>query len=135
MHPKSQVLNRTEMVPRGPSFGIGSAHAQNAPANRKNRPPHPRSRLHSAPFPRTRAIAIRRPSNSRYACSSATKSPQIHAAQCVALHRLRVDACSNEERAVRELALILFQRHEESTNDCVAATLVSTKSVPSSDSH
>ena len=44
-----QVLNRTEMVPRGPSFGIGSAHAQNAPANRKTRPPHPRSRLHSAP--------------------------------------------------------------------------------------
>ena len=66
----SQVLNRTVMVPRGPSFGIGSAHAQNAPAN------------------------------SRYACSSATKGLQIHAAQCVALHRLRVDACSNEERAV-----------------------------------
>ena len=45
----TQVLNRTEMVPRGPSFEIGSAHAQNAPANRKIRPPHPRSRLHSAP--------------------------------------------------------------------------------------
>ena len=27
------------MVPRGPSFGIDSAHAQNAPANRKNAHP------------------------------------------------------------------------------------------------
>ena len=123
------------MVPRGPSFGIGSAHAQNAPANRKTRPSHPRSRLRSAPsselalrlfqrhekcaiscrttrcvdarptraracVPRTRAIAIRRPANSRYACSKATKSLRIHAAQCVALHRLLVDACSNEEPAV-----------------------------------
>ena len=33
----------------------------------------------------------------------------------------------------RELALILFQRHEESTNDCVASTLVASKSVPSSE--
>ena len=36
---KPFVLNRTEMVPRGPSFGIGSAHAQNAHTNRKNAHP------------------------------------------------------------------------------------------------
>ena len=39
--PQCQVLNRTEMVPRGPSFGIGSAHAQKRPANRKKPPASP----------------------------------------------------------------------------------------------
>ena len=54
-YPESELLNRTEMVPRGPSFGIGSAHAQNAPANRKNVRPT-----------RDRACIARRPANSRY---------------------------------------------------------------------
>ena len=45
----NELLNRTEMVPRGPSFGIGSAHAQKRPRKPQKRPPHPRSRLHSAP--------------------------------------------------------------------------------------
>ena len=44
-----RVLKRTEMVPRGPSFGIGSAHAQKRPRKPQKRPLHPRSRSHSAP--------------------------------------------------------------------------------------
>ena len=36
-----QVLNRTEMVPRGPSFEIGSAHAQKRPRKPQNPPASP----------------------------------------------------------------------------------------------
>ena len=88
----------------------------------------PQNRKHARPT-RDRACLARRPANSRCASSSATKSLRIHAAQCVALHRL----VATKGVPSRELALILFQRHEESTNDCVASTLVATKSVPSSE--
>ncbi len=56
-----------------PSFGIGSAHAQ-------KRPPPP-LKPHNARPTRDRACTARRPANSRYVCSSATKSLRIHAAQ------------------------------------------------------
>ena len=110
------------MVPRGPSFGIGSAHAQNALADRKNARPS-----------RDRACIARRPANSRYsparlALRSAPSSElalrlfQRHEnsakSRCtmrcgMRWHRLccRVNACSNEAWSVpsRELALNLFQ--------------------------
>ena len=102
-----ELLNRTEMVPRGPSFGIGSAHAQNALANRKNARPS-----------RDRACIARCPANSRY-------SPA----------RLALRSAPSSE-----LALRLFQRHENSAKSrcttryrmrciafAVASTLAATK--------
>ena len=121
------------MVPRGPSFGIGSAHAQNAPANREN--------------VRDRACVARRPANSRYPGSRLRSLFQRHEKLVPAPRKVCEFTLHNALRCIvfastlvatksvpsRELALILFQRHEESTNDCVASTLVATKSVPSSE--
>ena len=64
-------------------------------------------RTRKARAPRACPCVARRPANSRYACSSATRSLRNHAAQCVSLHRLhcRVDTCSNEERAVPRICI------------------------------
>ena len=101
------------MVPRGPSFEIGSAHAQR-PRKPQKRPSHPRSRLRSAPSSELALRLFQR--HEKCAKSRCTM-------RCVDARPTRARACVARRPAnsrysdspSSELALRLFQRHEKST--------------------